>query len=81
MDPKMIDDLARRLADAAPEGLKTVKEDAEQNFKALLQSALGKLDLVTREDYEVQKGVLARTREKLEQLEQRIADMEEAARD
>jgi BMFP domain-containing protein YqiC len=49
----------------------------EKNFRAILQGALGKMDLVTREEFEVQKGVLAKTRSKLEDLENRVAEMEQ----
>jgi len=75
-DPKSIDDMASRLADALPSGLSNVKEDMEKNFHAILQGALGKLDLVTREEFEVQKAVLAKTRSKLEALEKRVDDIE-----
>jgi BMFP domain-containing protein YqiC len=68
-DPKSIDDIATRLSDAIPPGLSSLKEDIEKNFRAILQGALGKMDLVTREEFEVQKGVLAKTRSKLEDLE------------
>ncbi len=75
-DPKSIDDIATRLTDALPPGLNTFKEDMEKNFKAILQSVLGKMDLVTREEFEVQKGVLAKTRSRLEDLEKRVSEME-----
>ena len=75
-DPKSIDDIANRLADALPSGLSTVKEDMAKNFHAILQGALGKLDLVTREEFEVQKAVLAKTRSKLEALEKRVEKIE-----
>ena len=78
LDPKILDDLARKLADAVPPGLKDLKADLEHNFRAMLQSALGKLDLVTREEFDVQAGVLSRTREKLEELSQRLAELETA---
>lgn len=71
-----IEGLARRLADAVPQGLKSVKDDLEENFRSVLRSGLGKLDLVTREEFEVQEAVLARTREKLEALEKRLAELE-----
>jgi ubiquinone biosynthesis accessory factor UbiK len=80
-DPKSIDDIASRLAGAIPPGLNNLKEDLEKNFHAILQSALGKLDLVTREEFEVQKLVLAKTRSKLEDLEKRVAEMERQALD
>ena len=76
-DPKAIDDIASRLAAAIPPSLNNLKDDMERNFRAILQAALGKLDLVTREEFEVQKAVLAKTRSKLEALEQRVADMEQ----
>jgi BMFP domain-containing protein YqiC len=73
-----IDDLARRLAEAVPQNLRAVGEDLERNFKSLLQSGLEKMDLVTREEFDVQVAVLARTREKLEALEDRLAEMQES---
>ncbi|MFI3187871.1 MAG: accessory factor UbiK family protein [Methylococcaceae bacterium] len=75
-DPKSLDDIANRLANAIPPGLSNLKEDLEKSFHAILQGALGKLDLVTREEFEVQKLVLAKTRSKLEDLEKRVAEME-----
>jgi len=76
-DPKAIDEIANRLAGAIPPGLNNLKEDLEKTFHAILQGALGKLDLVTREEFEVQKLVLAKTRSKLEDLEKRVAEMEQ----
>ncbi|MFA5985381.1 MAG: accessory factor UbiK family protein [Methylococcaceae bacterium] len=75
-DTKTIDDIANRLAGAIPPGLNNLKEDMEKNFHAILQGALNKLDLVTREEFEVQKAVLAKTRSKLEDLEKRITELE-----
>lgn len=75
-DPKALDEIASRLANAVPPGLNNLKEDLEKNFHAILQGALGKLDLVTREEFEVQKAVLAKTRAKLEDLESRIVALE-----
>ncbi len=75
-DPNTLDDLARRLADAVPPGLTALKNDLEQNFKAVLQSGLARLDLVTRQEFDIQAGVLRRSRERLEQLEARIAALE-----
>lgn len=75
-DTKSIDDIANRLANAIPPSLNHLKEDMEKNFHAILQSALARLDLVTREEFEVQKAVLAKTRQKLELLEAKLADLE-----
>jgi len=76
MSDESIDGLAKKLADAVPEGLRSMREDVERNFRSVLRGGLAKLDLVTREEFEVQEAVLARTREKLDALEQRIADYE-----
>ena len=73
-----IDKLARSLADTLPEGLRAVRADLEKNFRAVLESGISKLDLVTREEFEVQQAVLRRTREKLEKLEERLAGLESA---
>jgi BMFP domain-containing protein YqiC len=75
-DPRLIDDLARRLASAVPENVAAVGRDLEQNFKGVLQAQLARLDLVTREEFDVQSAVLKRTREKLAALEQRLASLE-----
>jgi BMFP domain-containing protein YqiC len=75
-DPKSIDELAHRLAEAVPPGLTALRDELEQNFKAVLQAGLAKLDLVTRREFDVQSAVLRRSRERLEELERRIAALE-----
>lgn len=74
-----IDELARKLAESVPAGLRSMREELEQNFRATLRSALDRLDLVTREEFEVQRLVLARTREKLDALGERLAQLEAAS--
>ncbi len=76
IDLKSIDDLARRLSDLIPPDLKDARIDMQQHFRATLQAGLGKLDLVTREEFDVQRAVLLRTREKLELLERIVAVLE-----
>jgi BMFP domain-containing protein YqiC len=76
MDPRSLDDLARRLSAAVPPGLVALRNDLEANFKAILQAGIAKLDLVSRQEFDVQAGVLRRTREKLEALEARVALLE-----
>lgn len=71
-----LDDLARQLAQSLPQNLRALGGDLERNFRALLQSGLDRMDLVTREEFEVQSAVLERTREKLEALEARLAELE-----
>ena len=84
IDFNQIDDLARRLSSLVPQGLRgdatqDLRDELQQNFKAVLQSGLAKLDLVTREEFEVQRAVLLRTREKLEQLQRAVAELEAQA--
>lgn len=76
MSDKSIEDLARQLAESVPEGLRAMQQDLETNFRSVLAAGLNKLDLVTREEFEVQEAVLARTREKLEALEKRLEEYE-----
>ncbi len=76
MTSESIEGLARKLADAVPEGLKSVRDDLEKNFRAVLKGGLAKLDLVTREEFEVQEAVLERARQKLEALESKVAELE-----
>lgn len=75
-DPRLIDDLAQRLAGSVPESLAALRRDLEQNFKGVLAGGLAKLDLVTREEFDVQTAVLKRTRAKLTALEKRLAELE-----
>jgi BMFP domain-containing protein YqiC len=77
MDNFRIDDIARRLFEGLPEAARTMRRDVESNFRAVLQSSLGKLDLTTREEFEVQSKVLERTRARVEALELRIAALEQ----
>jgi len=76
IDLKSIDDLAQRLSDLVPPGLKDAGADLEQNMKATLQAGLAKLDLVTREEFEVQRAVLLRSREKIDALERAVQVLE-----
>ena len=75
IDLAQLDELARRLSSLVPPGLREGREELQQNFKSVLQAGLGKLDLVTREEFEVQRAVLARTRERLEALERALSDL------
>ena len=76
MSDDSIENLARKLAESVPEGLRSMRDDLETNFRGVLQTGISKLDLVTREEFEVQEAVLARTREKLERLEAKLEDLE-----
>ncbi len=76
MTDESIENLAKKLAETVPEGLRSVGADLESNFRAVLRASLARLDLVMREEFEVQEAVLARTREKLEALEKRLEELE-----
>ena len=76
IDLAQLDDLARRLSGLVPPGIREGREELQQNFKSVLQSGLARLDLVTREEFDVQRAVLLRTREKLEQLQGQVLDLE-----
>lgn len=76
LDPKLFDDLAQRLNAAVPEGMRALQQDVDRNLRAGVQAALNRLDLVTREEFEVQSKVLARTRAQVDALNARIAQLE-----
>jgi BMFP domain-containing protein YqiC len=78
VDKNIINELAGMLADAVPGDINALRTDIESNFRTLLQNGLGKLDLVTREEFDVQRKVLERTRAKLDRLE---TELEELQRD
>jgi ubiquinone biosynthesis accessory factor UbiK len=76
MNSSGLDDLARRLADSVPPALKSLAQDLESNFKAVLQAQLARLDLVSRNEFDVQTALLARTQAALASMEQRLKDLE-----
>lgn len=81
IDLNHIDELARRLSSLVPPGLRESREELQATFKTALQAGLNKLDLVTREEFEVQRAVLLRTREKLDALEQAVVALESRVSD
>ncbi|WP_312228740.1 ubiquinone biosynthesis accessory factor UbiK [Pseudescherichia sp.] len=76
IDPKKIEQIARQVHESMPKGIRDFGEDVEKKIRQTLQSQLARLDLVSREEFDVQTQVLLRTREKLTALEQRISDLE-----
>lgn len=76
IQPKHLEELSRKVLDNLPKGLATVHEDMRDNLRAGLSNALTQMDLVTREEFDVQVGVLRRTRERLEALEAQVAELE-----
>ena len=78
MESLRIDDLARRLLEQVPPALRALQADLESGFRAVLRERLGKLDLITRDEFEAQTRVLERTRARLEALEARLTALEGA---
>lgn len=74
-DPKQFDDVAKKLFAALPSSLQNIEKDIQQKFKEVLQSAFSHMDLVTREEFDVQTKVLARTREKLDQIQKQVTEL------
>jgi len=79
LDPKKIEEVVQSLANALPPGLTAMQADVEKNIRSALSGMFAKLDLVTREEFDVQTQVLHRTREKLELLEQKVAELEQSS--
>ncbi|MBA3979097.1 MAG: hypothetical protein C0462_00685 [Alcanivorax sp.] len=75
-DVPLIDRLVADISQRLPAGLGEFREEVERNVQAVLREAIGRLDLVSREEFDIQQQVLARTREKLEALERQVAAME-----
>ena len=71
-----LDELARRLAESVPESVRAFGRDLEGNFKAVLQAQLSKLDLVSRQEFDVQAAILERTQTKLTAMEARLKELE-----
>ena len=76
MKKDVLSDIAKKLCDALPSNLHHFKKDIEKNFHGVLQGAFHKLDLVTREEFDAQTKVLARSRKKIEALEARLKELE-----
>lgn len=75
IDIKTIEKIAATLSEQLPAGLLELKNDTEKNLKTILQQQFSTLDLVTREEFDTQTAVLAKTREKLERLEKIISEL------
>ncbi|UBO74074.1 ubiquinone biosynthesis accessory factor UbiK [Aeromonas rivuli] len=77
IDPKKLEDIAKQVQNALPPGIRTMGEEVEKKIRQVLQAQLGKLDLVSREEFDVQTKVLLRTREKLTALEAKLEQLEQ----
>ncbi|MBL0591981.1 MULTISPECIES: ubiquinone biosynthesis accessory factor UbiK [Aeromonas] len=77
IDPKKLEEIAKQVHNSLPPGIRSMGEEAEKKMRQVLQAQLGKLDLVSREEFDVQTKVLLRTREKLAALESKLAQLEQ----
>ncbi len=75
LNAKKIEQLAEQITNAIPPGVKNIADNVEDKVKAVLQAKLSQLDVVSREEFDVQTQVLARTRAKLEQLEKMVEEL------
>ena len=76
IDASLIDRLVSYLSQRLPSGIGQLRDEVEQNTRAVLQEALSRLDLITREEFDIQQQVLMRTRQRLEALEKQVAELE-----
>ncbi len=76
IDTRALEDLAQRLARVLPPGLGPVRRELEDNFRAVLQSQLPRLGLVGREEFEAAREMLTRSRQRIEELEARVRELE-----
>ena len=72
LDPKIFDEMTKKFNDALPPALKNMQSELEKNFKAAMTSTFHKMDLVTREEFDIQVKVLERTRAKVESLQKKL---------
>jgi len=77
LNPSQLESMAKKIADIIPEGFGEMPSNMQAQLKSVLSSAFDKMDLVTREEFDVQTGVLTKTRAKLEQLEKQVAELEQ----
>lgn len=77
IDPKKLEEIAKQIHNAMPPGIKSMGEEVDKKVRQVLQAQLGKLDLVSREEFDVQTKVLLRTREKLAALETKLEQLEQ----
>ena len=75
-DPKNVDDFANKIKDIMPESLKSSKEEMQKTLKSGAEGVLQKLDLVSREEYDIQVALVNKCQEKIDELEAKISELE-----
>ena len=78
LDPKQFDELARRFSESLPPGMREFQQEVEKNVRAAMQAAFARMDLITRDEFDAQAKMLARTRARLQELEKQVAALESA---
>lgn len=78
LDPKQFDELARRFSESLPLGMREFQQEVEKNVRATMQAAFARMDLITRDEFDAQAKMLARTRARLQELEKQVAALESA---
>ena len=81
LNPSQLESVAKKIAEIIPEGFGEMPAGIQSQVKTVLVSAFDKMELVTREEFDIQSGVLAKTRSKLEQLEKQVAELEKHLQD
>ncbi|WP_456415685.1 accessory factor UbiK family protein [Thiolapillus sp.] len=81
IDPKILNDISSKVGGTLPKGLQALQNDLEHNLHSGVEAMLGKLNLVTREEFDVQQAVLMRTRAKVEALEKQVSELEKILKD
>lgn len=76
IDNTFFEDLSKKLADAVPENVKTMRHDMEKHFRQIVHTVFTKMDLITREEFDIQVMILSKARGKIEKLEKRIDELE-----
>ncbi len=76
IDARLLEEFSQKLEALIPPGMEALRQEVRSNARSLLQATLARMEVVTREEFDAQKAVLARTREKLEALEQRLKALE-----
>lgn len=81
LNPKKLEEIAKQVSDSLPSGVKNLAQDVENKVKQSVQSKLAQMDFVSREEFDVQTKVLAKTREKLIAMEEKLIELEKQLQD
>ena len=77
LDTQTLDEIVRKISSAIPDDLKTAKQNLEKNARSAAEGVFQRLDLVTREEFDVQSKMLSKSQQRIKELEQRIKELEQ----